>query len=335
MASDAPTIAETIDDIQAALREYIEATYHVGHPMIIEQRRQLLLSEGVLFRAPFIESTPRYQTNRKFAELDVDAAVHDLFGPLTHKVGGFDRLLLPMLAKLATEAKHRPSSFEAPAVRALILYPMNALVNDQLGRLRLLLGDPRVTTQFNAWAGRPARFARYTSRTLYPGVRTVKKDQHRLGSMEDFYLLLVDQAADPSAPGHAQAKGLKEKLEARGKWPAKPDLKAWFGKKGSRWKDPKTGEFVRAVMGQDDPELLTRHEVLSAPPDVLITNYSMLEYMLMRPLERPVFDHTRQWLAENPEEKFLLIVDEAHLYRGAAGVEEPVGPSIGIGTGYS
>ena len=61
---------------------------------------------------------------------------------------------------------------------------MNALVNDQLGRLRLLLGDPRVTTQFQAWAGRPARFARYTSRTLYPGVRTAKKDQQRLSSIE-------------------------------------------------------------------------------------------------------------------------------------------------------
>ena len=358
MASDAPTIAETIDDIQAALREYIEATYHVGHPTIIAQRRQLLLSEGVLFKAPYIESTPRYQTNRKFAELDLDAAVHDLFNPLTQKTGTFDRLLydppythqaeaiewtsrdgkslaittgtgsgktesflLPMLAKLATEAAHRPASFAAPAVRALILYPMNALVNDQLGRLRLLLGDPRVTTQFQAWAGRPARFARYTSRTLYPGVRTVKKDQQRLGSIEDFYLLLIDQAADPSDPGHAGARKLKEKLEARGKWPAKPDLKAWFGPKGSRWKNPKTGEFVRAVMRPNDPELLTRHEVLAAPPDVLITNYSMLEYMLMRPLERPVFDHTRQWLTDNPEEKFLLIVDEAHLYRGAAGAE--------------
>ena len=31
MASEAPTIAETIDEIQAALRDYIEATYHVGH----------------------------------------------------------------------------------------------------------------------------------------------------------------------------------------------------------------------------------------------------------------------------------------------------------------
>lgn len=358
MATEAPTIAETINEIQAALRDYIEATYHVGHPTIIEQRRQLLTTEGVLFKAPYIESTPRYQTNRRFAELDLDPEVHALFGLLTQKMGDLERLLydppythqaealewtsrdgkslaittgtgsgktesflLPMLAKLATEAAHRPSSFAAPAVRALILYPMNALVNDQLGRLRLLLGDPRVTAQFGEWAGRPARFARYTSRTLYPGVRTVKKDQQRLGSIEDFYLLLIDQAADPTAPGHAQAKALKEKLQERGKWPAKPDLNAWFGPKGSRWKNPKTDEFVRAVMQPDDPELLTRHEVLAAPPDVLITNYSMLEYMLMRPLERPVFDHTRQWLADNPEEKFLLVVDEAHLYRGAAGAE--------------
>lgn len=358
MASEAPTIAETIDEIQAALRDYIEATYHVGHPMIIEQRRQLLTTEGVLYKAPYIESTPRYQTTRRFDELDLDPQVHLLFDLLTQKVGGLERLLhdppythqaealewtsrdgkslaittgtgsgktesflLPMVAKLAIEAAHRPASFAAPAVRALILYPMNALVNDQLGRLRLLLGDPRVTTQFHAWAGRPARFARYTSRTLYPGVRTVKKDQQRLGSIEDFYLLLIDQAGDPSSPWHEQAKDLKAKLEQRGKWPAKPDLKAWFGPRGSRWKDPKTGQFLRAVTQPDDPELLTRHEVLSAPPDVIITNYSMLEYMLMRPLERPVFDDTRQWLADNPEEKFLLVVDEAHLYRGAAGAE--------------
>ncbi len=43
--------------------------------------------------------------------------------------------------------------------------------------------------------------------------------------------------------------------------------------------------------------------------------------MLMRPLERPIFDNTREWLAENPNERFLLVIDEAHLYRGAAGAE--------------
>ncbi|MFI6040920.1 DEAD/DEAH box helicase [Nocardia sp. NPDC051321] len=357
MTSDAPTISETISKIQIALRDYIEATYHVGHPTIIEQRRQLLEAEGVLFRAPFIESTPRYQTDRKFEDLDLDGAIHQLFDELTKRRGDFDRVLynppythqaealewasrdgaslaittgtgsgktesflLPMVAKLATEAASNPSSFKAPAVRALILYPMNALVNDQLGRLRLLLGDPRVTTQFQAWAGRPARFARYTSRSLYPGVRTTKKDQQRLRAIEDFYVRLIDEAADVRSPWHKQAKALKGSLEARGKWPAKRDLKAWYGPKGSRWQD-ENGAFIRAVTLPDDPELLTRHEVLAAPPDVLITNYSMLEYMLMRPLERPVFDATRQWLVDKPDEKFLLIVDEAHLYRGAAGAE--------------
>ena len=41
----------------------------------------------------------------------------------------------------------------------------------------------------------------------------------------------------------------------------------------------------------------------------------------MRPIERPIFDQTSAWLAQNSEEKFLLIIDEAHLYRGAAGAE--------------
>lgn len=47
----------------------------------------------------------------------------------------------------------------------------------------------------------------------------------------------------------------------------------------------------------------------------------MLEYMLMRPLERPIFDRTRDWLEQNPDERLLLVSDEAHLYRGAAGAE--------------
>jgi len=43
--------------------------------------------------------------------------------------------------------------------------------------------------------------------------------------------------------------------------------------------------------------------------------------MLMRPLERPIFDRTREWLRDNPDERMLLVIDEAHLYRGAAGAE--------------
>ncbi len=71
----------------------------------------------------------------------------------------------------------------------------------------------------------------------------------------------------------------------------------------------------------DDAELLTRWEVQRQAPDLLITNYSMLEYMMLRPIERTIFEQTRAWLEACPDEKFLIVLDEAHLYRGAQGAE--------------
>jgi ATP-dependent helicase YprA (DUF1998 family) len=357
MIDKALTISETITEIRAALQDYIEATYHIGDSTLVGQRRVLLNEEGVLFRAPYIESTPRYTVTRPFSELEIPESAQTLFQAMSHPLGdsapllhdppythqaealemttrdGYslvvttgtgsgktESFLLPILAKLAIEAHDTPQSFATPSLRAILLYPMNALVNDQLGRLRLLFGDPLVTSLFAAWAGRPARFARYTSRTLYPGVRTTKKDSQRLRSIETFYISYLQQSKDPDSVYQERAARLVENLRRRGKWPAKPDLESWFGASGSRWKN-RNGEFVRAVMKPDDPELLTRHEVLNNPPDLLVTNYSMLEYMLMRPLERPVFDATREWLASNPKERLVLVIDEAHLYRGAAGAE--------------
>ena len=46
---------------------------------------------------------------------------------------------------------------------------MNAPANDQLGRLRLLVGSEPVLVFSRA--GRPMKFARYTGRSLYPGSR--------------------------------------------------------------------------------------------------------------------------------------------------------------------
>lgn len=357
MSAEALTIGETIDEIRLSLTDYIEATYHISHPTLVEQRKRLLDVLGVIHQEAFLESTPRYEAGRAFSSLAIPSAAKALFntmstatdwrGPLLfdppyrHQAsaleaavaegrslvittgtgsGKTESFLLPILAKLAIEARDRPASFATPAMRALLLYPMNALVNDQLGRLRLMFGDSTVSGQFTNWSGRPARFARYTSRTLYPGVRTTKKDQERLHSIGDFYVGIANSAADPETPDHGPASTLLRNLQSRGKWPSKPDLRSWYGNPGQRWQN-KHGEFQRAVMLPGDPELLTRHEVLSSPPDVLVTNYSMLEYMLMRPLERPIFDHTREWLSHNPSERLLLVIDEAHLYRGAAGAE--------------
>jgi hypothetical protein len=347
------TIDETIAELHRSLRDYVEATYHISHPTLVSLRRTLLDQPAVISQRPYLETTPRYQSGSLFANIPgLDPAVTEILAGITGRLvydppyahqaasmqtvlvdrksavvmtgtgsGKTESFLLPILGKLAAEAQSTPVSFKKPAVRAIILYPMNALVNDQLGRLRLLFGDKTVATQFMQWAGRPARFGRYTSRTLYPGVRDAKKDQVRLKPIGDYYVKYLEQAAQPPSPAQQQAADLVGALRVRGKWPAKPDLAAWYGSRGTRWYDEKTQSYKRCVTLPSDPELFTRHEIHQAPPDILVTNYSMLEYMLMRPLERPVFDQTREWLHSNPKHNLLLVVDEAHLYRGAAGAE--------------
>ena len=62
-------------------------------------------------------------------------------------------------------------------------------------------------------------------------------------------------------------------------------------------------------------ELVFRDEMLQSPPHILLTNYSMLEYLLIRPDDSPLFDNGRgtHWQ--------FIVLDEAHQYRGAKGME--------------
>lgn len=360
----AETIQEIIGEFRKTLTDYIEATYHVGDPKLVEQRKRLLEEVGGIFQMPYLESTPRYVAGAAYQNMEgLPEAVKEAFvrfsdatdgkpvlfnPPYKHQAeaivqslankknlmimtgtgsGKTESFLLPILGKFAIEAREHPEQFrQYDAVRAIVLYPMNALVNDQLGRLRLLFGDPRVVKLFENWAGRPARFARYTSRTPYAGLRSTNKDSNRLHSIEDFFVD-IEEAAQRHAAGQPQnpeedalAFSLHQKLTKRGKWPAKPSISDWYGNPGSLWRD-RAGNYRRAIMGPHDAELITRHEVQESPPDLLITNYSMLEYMMMRPIERPVFDRTRAWLAACPNEKIMVVLDEAHLYRGAQGAE--------------
>lgn len=65
----ARTIQETIDRLHSSLKEYIEATYHIGDSSLIEQRRTLLERTGVTHQEPFLETTPRYQVGAKFRDM--------------------------------------------------------------------------------------------------------------------------------------------------------------------------------------------------------------------------------------------------------------------------
>ena len=56
------------------------------------------------------------------------------------------------------------------------------------------------------------------------------------------------------------------------------------------------------------------------PPDILISNYSMLNVMLSRDYESNMLNQTKVWL-EQDGNKFTLMLDELHSYRGTQGTE--------------
>ena len=336
--------------LRRRLASYLESAYPLSNPVLLRERRDLLTRENcaLVAQQPFVETTPRYESSQStLPELNIPQASKSLFEamvdaevvypiPYTHQarsIEGFladgkdlvvttgtgsgktECFLLPMVGCLAEEATRRPASFQRRAVRALVLYPMNALVNDQLSRLRKLMGGEAFVEWF-AEHGRHPQFGMYTGRTPYPGRRKARRDAH-VAELLDAWL---------SMPNHIESK-----LRESGRYPAK-DLEAFLAADKAIKADSSTGQKTdnkwkeRLLTQPGDRELLTRHEMVrsggqGACPDVLVTNYSMLEYMLMRPFERPIFNDTARWLRDFDDAQFLLVLDEAHMYRGSSGAE--------------
>lgn len=144
--------------------------------------------------------------------------------------GKTEAFLLPLLNDLWTPSLKRTPAAQNGGVKAILLYPMNALVNDQVERLEGWLSGQ------STWS-----FFHFTSET--------------------------------------------------------PESEHAANKAGT----PKAAPWRRR----------TRQEARLRVPDILITNYSMLEYMLCRPQDAPFF---------GPDLR-ALVLDEAHLYAGTLAAE--------------
>lgn len=190
------------------------------------------------------------------------------------------------------------------AVRALLVYPMNALVEDQLTRLRKALDsdDAREWLAANA-NGNRIYLGRYNGETPVPGHETgadgVTPDENKIEKLAK-KLALMDET---SAVALQYAKDNPDKEEA-----------------------------VTFFPRLDGGEMRSRWDMQETPPDILITNFSMLGIMLMRDEDKGIFEKTRAWLnaeelpvnqrdAAKRERVFHLVVDELHLYRGTSGAE--------------
>ena len=147
--------------------------------------------------------------------------------------------LIPVLNELLRE---KEEGTLGKGIRALFIYPMNALANDQLKNIReILMCYPDIT------------FGAYNGGTEYD---------------EDDALLVY---------------------------------KAMFA-----------NERIPELRNRLPNEILSREEMKENPPHILFTNYAMLEHLLLRPRDAVLFSHA---------DFRFVVLDEAHVYTGATGIE--------------
>lgn len=201
------------------------------------------------------------------------------------------------------QGENRPA-----ALRALVLYPMNALVADQMVRLRKALNsDDAIKVMDERFAGNRILFGQYTGETPVTG-----HQQHpRL-------------AGDPVEGRRrsrrlAQLRGALRHIEADQDAARRHD-ELCRDEAISR-NEPQPDETSFIFPSVDGGEMVSRWDMHVSPPDILVTNASMLGAMMSREVEDPIFERTRRWLSEDEDAYFYLVFDELHLIRGSAGTE--------------
>ena len=260
----------TSNEIRTSYQRYLRTIYPLRDAALREGFWHELEKPDLLVKGPILESAPPFLPGRSIDELINADILHSGFRTLCspalplhrplhlhqdqaieHVVryqrnlivatgtgsGKTEAFLLPMLDHLLREDE--AGTLSQAGVRILLLYPMNALANDQLKRLRRVLElYPTIT------------FGRFTGET----------PEHERDATERFRQQFQQDHLLPN-------------------------------------------------------EFFSRERMRATPPHILLTNYSMLEYLLLRPEDCTFFDGTqgKHWR--------FIVLDEAHTYDGASGIE--------------
>ncbi|WP_328677544.1 DEAD/DEAH box helicase [Streptomyces sp. NBC_00322] len=331
----------SFEQLRDALFRYYDTPFGLANLQLMRERRDLLDRDGGAWRRPLIEIRPHYKScgmdiagsvaaagaPGELAELISSGLMEGIETMHSHQhqslvaavrdgkdvvitagtgSGKTESFMAPVMAELVRESEawvngtpanpgkwwsgaggsyvpqRRGETGHKAAVRALVLYPMNALVDDQMMRLRKALDSDAARQWANKYRnGHRFYFGRYTGATPVTGESRNKQAVTKLGTLLRETERRSNRAREIAGEGGEQY-------------------------------------FVPRV---DGAEMRSRWDMIDSPPDIMITNYSMLNIMLQRPEEDAIFEQTRKRLRDDPTAKFTLIVDELHMYRGTAGTE--------------
>ena len=261
---------EQTDFIKNKFSKYLKSTFDIRDITYKELYvKRLDELESKLYKGPYLASALPFEPSKTINELINEGTFEKDFlrvGDIdferpcyAHQISAFNRIgngrnvvvttgtgsgktecfMLPIINSLIKEYN---SGNRSRGVRAIFLFPLNALVYDQIDRLRGLLKDYE-----------DIRFGFYTGRT--PENERSSEGRKQLGIYRQKY-----------------------------------------------------GEPIKN-------EILTREKMRENPPQILFTNYSMLEYLLIRPTDQSLIS------AEALQNLKFIVLDEAHIYRGALGIE--------------
>ena len=296
--------------------EYIDTGLPIRSGYYRKRRKEILLKGHALMQEPYLELIRKYEGVATIEEYCRSRGLPpDIAGYLSISLCGDRRLyqhqikaldeacvngknivlatgtgsgktecfLMPLLASLIEESQ----GWESPktksrkrGIRALILYPLNALAEDQMVRLRKALeSDEAKRWLDNNRRGNRFYFGRYTSATL----RDANDADYKKAAAQ-WMRFKETEACDESELGNYR--------------------------------------YYLQNFDADSVEIKTRKEMQKAAPDIFITNYSMLNVLLMRSKDvDTIFRQTKEWLEEREDNFLTIVLDELHTYRGTAGTE--------------
>ncbi len=263
------------EDLHQRMRRYLYTALpiHRRFPRLRAEAAAGLEQDASLVRGPYLEALPDFPKVDSLRDLVAKNVLHEGFSTINsglfhrplHKHQGeaiahivtnqenvivatgtgsgktecFLYPLIDALLKAKVEGKE--------GIRAILVYPLNALANDQLYR-RVVPLLVKELGRFGLTVGR------YTGQTTR-------------GKSRDYFVQQYLQ-------------------------------------------DP----FFQELFGNEIPGnwLLAREDMLSTPPHVLVTNYAMLEHLLLLPCNERLFRHA---------DLRFLVLDEVHTYAGAQATE--------------